>query len=43
MKLSFKDGFMTGLGFVAAQFVSGVLSVLVIVGVILALSVFLAS
>lgn len=43
MKLSFKDGFMAGLGLAAAQFVSGALSVFVIVGVILALSVFLAS
>ena len=42
MKLSFKDGFMAGLGLAAAQFVSGVLSVLVIICVLVALSAFFA-
>jgi hypothetical protein len=42
MKVSFKDGFVAGLGFMAAQFVSGFLSVLIIVGVLVALSAFFA-
>lgn len=42
MKLSFEDGFKAGLGLAAAQFVSGVLSVFVIIGVLLALSIFFA-
>jgi len=42
MKISFKDGFMVGLSFMAAQFVSGVLSILIIVGVLVALSAFFA-